>query len=70
MRVQQDIKERLEKFSIMKINGQQDRESMNKMKEELTTMLATIPTVNGGGPQPTTQYVTFSHNAEQLIQPP
>ena len=49
MGIKQDVKERREKFSITKIEGQPGEEVLNKLKEELTAMLATVPKTNGGG---------------------
>ena len=69
MGIKQDVKERLKKFSITRIKGQLGEETLNKLKEELTTMLATVPMTNGGGQHghvgliiPDAQYITFSHN--------
>ena len=76
MGIKQDVKERREKFSITKIEGQPGEEVLNKLKEELTAMLATVPMTNGGGQHrhdgmiiPDMQYITFLHNAEHFILP-
>lgn len=50
MPIKQDIEESLKDCEVMKINGQPIDEDVNKLKQELTTIAASILTfLRGGG---------------------
>ncbi|KAL7489254.1 hypothetical protein ACHAW6_014843 [Cyclotella cf. meneghiniana] len=69
MGIKQDVEESLKDYFITKIDGQPSEEAISKLKLELSSGLASIPTLNGGGRHghigliiPTAEYTTFSHN--------
>jgi len=76
MGIKQDIEESLEKFKITKIDSQPTNEDMNQLTWELRTMLATMPTTNGGGDPchivrilDNTAYTAFSTGSTPFVDP-
>eukprot|EP00804_Cyclotella_cryptica_P003440 CCRYP_002085-RA/>CCRYP_002085-RA protein AED:0.42 eAED:0.41 QI:0/0/0/1/0/0/2/0/285 len=49
MGIKQDIETSLKDYSVTKINGQPSDEDVTNLMREITEMLASIPTTNGGG---------------------
>ena len=70
----QEIKEVLKDYHVTKINSKPMDEDLTKLKSKSSANAASIPTTNEGGLHghismigDKTEYVSFSHNAEQFI---
>ena len=71
-----DVEQSLEKYKIMKIDGQLTDEDLNLLTKELTNAAGSVATQNGGGEHghvgmvvDEAEYTTFSKNDEKFLVP-
>ena len=76
MGIRHDVEQGLEKYEIMKIDGQPTDEDLNLLTKELTNAAGSVATQNGGGEHghvgmvvDEAEYVTFSKNGEKFLVP-
>ncbi len=76
MGIRHDVEEGLEKYEIIKINGQPTDEDLNLLAKELTNAAGSIATQNGGGEHghigmvvEDAKYITFSRSGASFQVP-
>ena len=76
MGIRHDVEEGLEKYEIMKIDGQPTDEDLNLLAKELTNAAGSVATQNGGGEHghigmvvKDAEYITFSRSGASFQVP-
>jgi len=76
MRIRHNVEQSLEKYEIMKIDGQPTDEDFNLLIKELTNAAGSVTTRNGGGEHghvgtviDEAEYITFSNGGAKFVVP-